>query len=337
MATGRIRRSARRGLVAAALGWLGVATAAVVLAPSASAAPTATVTIRDFTPPVASVDAGGTVTFVNDIADKRVVIDGPVTDVTVVVHTDVTLSLPSGDKPLARGQEVTERFRSTCTTCAITFTYRAEGGPLSAVIGQLEPLPARTPFVVQTILPDVPALPSVSVPQLPAVEVPPLPAPGDPPIDAPGPGPEQPPVADGGPAGAGGGPAQQLTGGTVGDQYVYPTSAGVRMSAADAGAAAAFDPSRFSVPSGSIGSGGGAGSGSGGLPGGFDGASVPVFGELAGLDGAQLDEEADGEQLASSAAAARTLPAAALAAVVALATVTAALVRTHQAQRTGKH
>ena len=108
------------------------------------------------------------------------------------------------------------------------------------------------------------------------------------------------------------------------------------MSPADAGAAAAFDPSRFSAGSDSFGSGGGSGSGSGGLPGGYDGASVPVFGELAGLNGAELDEESSGEELASSAATAQTLPAAALAAVVALATATAALVRTHQAQRTSK-
>jgi hypothetical protein len=46
MATGRIRRSARRGIAAAMLGWLGVAGGVLLLAPGASAAPTATVTIR---------------------------------------------------------------------------------------------------------------------------------------------------------------------------------------------------------------------------------------------------------------------------------------------------
>src|SRR4051812_20453486 len=65
MATGRIRRSARRGLAAAVLGWLGVAAFAVLMAPSASAAPAATVEIKNFTPPLASVDKGGRVTFVN--------------------------------------------------------------------------------------------------------------------------------------------------------------------------------------------------------------------------------------------------------------------------------
>ena len=330
MASGRIRQSARRGLGAAVLGWLGMATAAVLLAPSASAAPTATVTIRDLTPPVASVDAGGSVTFVNEIAAKTVRV--PVTNLAVTVRTDVTLSLPSGNKPLAPGQRVTERFASTCTSCAITYTYRAEGAPLSAVVGQLPALPARTPFVVQTIVPDLPELPTVNVPELPAVEVPPVPGPGDPPVPAPGPAPAPraapapAPGADGGPAA---GPAP-----VSGNQYSYSTSGGVRMSPADAGAAAAFDPARFSGGSDSFGTGGG--SGSGGLPGGYDGASVPVFGELAGLSGAELEEESSGEELAGSSAAAQTLPVAALAAVVALATVTAALVRTHQAQRTSK-
>ena len=46
MASGRIRRSARRGLAGAVLAWVGVATASVLMAPSAAAAPTATVEIK---------------------------------------------------------------------------------------------------------------------------------------------------------------------------------------------------------------------------------------------------------------------------------------------------
>jgi hypothetical protein len=57
-----------------------------------------------------------------------------------------------------------------------------------------------------------------------------------------------------------------------------------------------------------------------------------VFGQLAGLDSAALDEEAAARSEADGGSA-PALPAAALAAVVALAAVTAALVRTHQAQR----
>jgi hypothetical protein len=65
---------------------------------------------------------------------------------------------------------------------------------------------------------------------------------------------------------------------------------------------------------------------------------VPVFGQLAGLDSASLDEDT-AEEVAASRSDAPTLPAAALAAVVALAAVTAALVRTHQAHRAspGRH
>ena len=70
----------------------------------------------------------------------------------------------------------------------------------------------------------------------------------------------------------------------------------------------------------------------GGVAGTYDGASVPVFGQLAGLDGNALDDQSAAEAAAASATA-QTLPAAALAAVVALAAVTAALVRTHQASR----
>src|SRR5215218_6583190 len=105
MASRRIRRTARRGL---------------------SAAASVTVAIRDLTPPVASVDQGGTVTFVNQIADKTVKVGGggllpSLVDVTA--KTDVTLRLPSGSRALAPGASVAERFSSTCT-CSITYTYK---------------------------------------------------------------------------------------------------------------------------------------------------------------------------------------------------------------------
>src|SRR5215207_7862190 len=94
MATGRIRRSARRGLAAAVLGWLGVAAFSVLMAPSASAAPSATVEIRNFTPPAASVDKGGTVTFVNQIpAQNKGGITIPlVGSLSATVHTDVAVN-----------------------------------------------------------------------------------------------------------------------------------------------------------------------------------------------------------------------------------------------------
>jgi hypothetical protein len=61
---------------------------------------------------------------------------------------------------------------------------------------------------------------------------------------------------------------------------------------------------------------------------------VPVFGQLAGLDNASLEEDGSDAALADPGAGpAAQLPVPALAAVVALAAVTAALVRTHQASR----
>src|SRR3954464_12397573 len=179
MATGRIRRSACRGIAAAALGWVAVAAGSVLMAPSAAAAPSYTVHIRDLTPPVASVDSGGTVTFVNEIADKSLKVGaGPLSAVTATVHTDVSLRLPSGEKPLAPGQSVSEKFSAPCG-CLITYTYRVDGALLAQVLPQL---PAPTPFVVNPAVP-LPNLPSVNLPQLPQVDVP-LPVGGGP---APGP------------------------------------------------------------------------------------------------------------------------------------------------------
>jgi hypothetical protein len=338
MASGRIRRSARRGVAAAVLGWLAVAAVSVLMAPSASAAPTATVEIRDLTPPVVSVDAGGSVTFVNLIQDKTVQVGGGglvPSLVNVTARTEVTLGLPSGSKALAPGASVTERFDSTCATCTITYTYRLSSGSsltqavTNAALAALPPLPAPTPFVVNTILPDVPNLPSVNVPQLPTVTVP---LPGAPEVVDPNnptvPGPTD-PNDPGGPTP--GGPTPE---GIPGSQYNYDLDGGAPdLTPVNAAAAAAFDPSRYFVPGESLGGvDGGSGEGAGGQTGNYDGAAVPVFGQLAGLDGAALDEEA-AAQAEAAGGSTPALPAAALAAVVALAAVTAALVRTHQAQR----
>jgi hypothetical protein len=335
MATGRIRRSARRGLAVAALGWLGVAAVAVFLAPSASADPQVTVPIRDLTVPTVHVDAGGTVTFVNQIQDKTVQVGGGgllPTLVSVTAKTEVGLTLPSGSKALAPGAQVAEKFASSCLTCRVTFTYELQGNasltqPLTdAALAALPPLPAPTVFVVNTLVP-LPNLGGVNAPQLPKVTVPNLPgAPTPPPAGDPLP----PPPGTTDPAPTAGGPTVE---GVPGSPYTYNTGAGApQLSPADLVAASAFDPSRYYVPGKSL--GGPDRKGSGGLPGNYDGASVPVFGQLAGLDGASLDEESATATTASTdPTAGQTLPAAALAAVVALAAVTAALVRTHQASR----
>jgi hypothetical protein len=346
MATGRIRRTARRGVAVAVLGWLSVAAASVVLAPPAAAAPAVTVPVRDLTPPVVSVDGGGTVTFVNEIQDKPIQVGGGgllPTLISVTAKTEVTLGLPSGKRVLAPGASHTEKFDSTCLTCSITFTYRLQSNAsLTSVLTDgalklLPPLPLPAPFVVNTLLP-LPNLPGVNLPQLPPLTlpappaaVPPLPTgPVAPPPAAPLPErPATPPPAVAPPVE-----------GVPGSQYTYSVDAGAAQLNPGGGSAAAFDPSRFLASGRSAagaGSGSGSGSGSGGQAGTYDGATVPVFGQLAGLDGAGLDEESAGsETTADTVSTAAPLPAAALAAVVALAAASAALVRTHQASRAGK-
>jgi hypothetical protein len=342
MATGRIRRTAQRGIAAAVLGWLGVAAFSVVGAPAATAAPAVTIEIRNLTPPAASVDPGGTVTFVNKIpsANKGGISIPLVGSLSATIYTDVAVTFFNQEKKLQPEQSAAWAFSAPATTGTITYTYRIvpQAGLAVAVANQvvskvastLPPLPAPTPYVVQTIAPGVPNLPSIGLPPLPQVNVqvpalPGTPTPGGPdgsPTDLP----------PGAPTAQGANPPA----GTPGDQYAYQTGpGGPPLSPSAVAAAKAFDPTRWSASgNGSGGSGSGAG-GSGGVPGGYDGATVPVFGELAGLDSAALD--ADGNPATATASSAKeTLPAAALAAVVALAAVTAALVRTHQANRATK-
>jgi hypothetical protein len=339
MATGRIRRTARRGIAASILVWLGAAVLAVLIAPSAAAAPTATVEIKNVTPPAASVDPGGTVTFVNRIpAQNQGGVSVPLVGTfSATVYTDVAVSFFGQTRTLATDQSTSWAFSAPATNGTITYTYRIvpQAGLAASVANQvvntvaagLPPLPAPLPYVVQTVAPALPPLPGVNVPQLPQVNVP-------------GPGGNQPPV--GGPPTAlppGTQPGEQPNGqppltGATGEPYQYGTMAAPQMSPTDAAAAAAFDPQRFFVPGQSLGTADRAGSG--GLPGGYDGASVPVFGQLAGLDGSSLDEESATADASADSPAAATLPAAALAAVVALAAVTAALVRVHQAQRASR-
>lgn len=339
MATGRIRRTARRGLTAAVLGWLGVAAFSVLTAPSAGAAPSRAVTveIKNVTPPAASVEPGGTVTFVNKIpAENRGGISVPlVGSLSATVFTDVSVTFFGQKRDLAPDQSAQWTFTAPATWGTVAYTYRIvpQAGLTSNVANQvvntvaaaLPALPAPTPYVVQTVAPALPNLGGLNLPPLPTVQVP-LPGgdPGDPPTP-----PDTPPTdppADAPPVDG------QPFPGTPGDQYAYSTGGGApRLSPSDVVAASAFDPARY-VASGRTPGGddrGGAGGGS------YDGASVPVFGQLAGLEGAGLEEDAVSEA-ASESAPAPTLPAAALAAVVALVAVTAALVRTQQAARASR-
>ncbi|MGY1602019.1 hypothetical protein [Geodermatophilus sp. SYSU D00815] len=338
MATGRIRRSARRGIVVLVLAWLAAVVAAIALAPGAGAAPSTTVQIRTLTPPVASVDAGGTVTFVNQVATYDTGVTLPlVGGVTATVHTDVAVTFSGEKRTLQHGQQTSWTFPST-TAGTITYTYRivpAAGLAVNlldqvvgAVAATLPPLPAPVPYVVQTLVP-LPDLPSTNLPDPPEVDVavpvlPSLPA-------APPGGPAVLPTTPTTPTP--GGPPQ----GAPGSQYTYDTGAGApQMAPVDTAAAAAFDPSRSTAwGAGAGASGTPGGSGASGFAGTYDGASVPVFGQLAGLDGGAL-EEVDDAVAAPGSGAAASLPVPALAAVVALAAVTAALVRTQQAARAVK-
>jgi hypothetical protein len=332
MRNGVIRRTARRSVAVAVLGWLAAMGGSVLVAPTASAEPAVTVPIRDLTPPVVSVDANGTVTFVNEIPDKPVQVGGAggllPSLVNVTVHTDVTLRLPSGTKQLPAGASVTETFAQSCVTCSITYTYRMDSGAslTSAVTGAvtklLPPLPLPTPFIVNTLV-ELPNLPGVNLPTLPQVNVP---GPTPPPVQDPT-GNEQPPPGDPAPGPV---PTDPTLPAIDGNAYNYSLPAGAPQLAPTGAAGTAFDTSLFRVPgSGAVGTG----SGSGGVPGGYDGANVPTFGQLAGLSG-RLDDSEDVE-IASDAAdlSPSQLSVPALLAVIALAGTSSALVRARRAQR----
>src|SRR3954470_298147 len=182
MATGRIRRSARRGIAVAVLGWLGVAALAVGMAPSASAAPQETVEIMNFTPPVKSVDKGGQITFVNKIPtqNKGGISIPLVGSVSATVYTDVSVTFFGQTRPLQFGQSAAWNFADPATAGSITYTYRIvpQAGLAAAVANQvvntvaasLPPLPAPVPYVVETLVP-LPTLPGANLPQLPQVNV----------------------------------------------------------------------------------------------------------------------------------------------------------------------
>jgi plastocyanin len=343
MATGRIRRTAQRGIAAAVLGWLGVAALSVLTAPSAGAAPARAVTveIKNVTPPAASVEPGGTVTFVNKIpAQNKGGISVPlVGSVSATVFTDVSVTFFGQQRNLAPDQSAQWTFTAPATSGTVTYTYRivpqaglaanVANQVVNTVAGTLPALPAPTPYVVQTVAPALPNLPGANLPPLPTVTVPPLGGEVPPPGPGPQPGP-RPPQAPGDTDGGDPQPVNVPTG----SQYAYNTGGGApRLSPADVVAASAFDPSRYFVPGRSL--GGVDRGGAGGVAGSYDGASVPVFGQLAGLDSAALEEDAV-SAAASDSTPAQTLPAAALAAVVALVAVTAALVRTQQASRASR-
>jgi hypothetical protein len=275
MATGRIRRTARRSALAVLLACLGVVAGAFVSAPGASAAPTATVEIKDLTPPLVSVDANGVVTFIDRIEDKTVQVGGGAgllpSLVTVTVHTDVLLHLPSGDHPLQKDQQVAEKFPQSCAVCTITYTYRATvpagsltGSALNAAVGQaVATLPQNqvvtyndqqatvaigvpTPFIVNTLVP-LPNLPGVNLPKLPPVQVPTPSLPGAPKL----PGVNAP----NGTTFVTTTTTTTTKTGIAGRQYTYLPGAGAPAMAPQPGGTRAFDPSSLVAASGAGGPG----------------------------------------------------------------------------------
>jgi hypothetical protein len=299
----------------------------VLLAPSASAAPAVTVAIRDLTPPLVSVDAGGAVTFVNQIADRTVQAGGGLlpTLVSVTAHTDVTLKVPSGTRALPTGASVTETFAASCVGCTITYTYRLQSAAsltsalTDATLKMLPPLPAPTPFVVNTLVP-LPDLPSLNLPQVPAVTVP-APSgqtPQGPQAPTPaGPAPTTPAPVAGAPADGG---AQTVHG----TPYSYGTSGGAAQLAPTASSAVSALAGSY-LPGQAMGRRDA--SGSGGVVGDYDGASVPVFGQLAGLDTAVTGQDGAVSPDAAGTAPGAGLSVPALLAFIALAGSSSALVR----------
>jgi hypothetical protein len=344
MATGRTRRGAVRGLAALVLGWLAVLAGIVAFAPSASADPTATVYIRDLTPPLVSVDQGGTVTFVNQIQDKTVGVTVGLSLIDATVHTDVTLALPSGKHTLQSQPETDakpepasswkERFTQSCLTCAITYAYRVtvpDSSLLGTVTGLvLAKMPQSqvvtydgqqttvqigvpAPFIVNTLVP-LPNLPSVNLPKLPQVDVPLPGVPGS--VPAPGVT-----LPKSGTSTITTTTTTTIQHGIDGSLYAYDTGNGAPQLEPQGAGSAAFSSGRVS---GGDSSGRFPAGGAGGNAGTSDGASAPVY----GLDGVQLTNDS-----ATSAAPRPALSLPALIAVVCLAGVAAALVRTAQARR----
>lgn len=311
-----VRRIALAALTAALVALLAIP----LLATPASAAPTATVVISEvITPPAVSVDAGGTVTFVNSIPARTDLLG-------VTLATDVTLNVPSGAHVIPSGASWSEVFNSSCLTCTVTYTYRVTAGilpPLTALPG----LPASLPMVVNTIAPlPNPPVPPVNIPTPPAPTLPLPSEPGLPPAPGPEGAPSTGPTAPGAPPAGSPTPGTPTggtnnTGTTVGEQ-IMPSAGGPLILGAPNG----FEDLRRGGAGGSTGTSGGSGTGVGG----YDGAQAPIFGVLDGLDGSPSGGNTG--VVPAAVEAADTVPSAlgtpALLAVLLLSVVSAGLVRT---------
>lgn len=263
------RRSVLAALTTALTTALVALLAVPLLATPAAAASTATVVISQVTTPLAvSIEAGGTVTWINSIPDRTDLLG-------VTLATDVTLAVPSGTHKIAPGANWSEVFYASCLTCTITYKYRVTVGILPPLVA-LPSLPASLPMVVNTVvpLPNVPVppvnVPSVPLPAVPAVPgVPGLPSTPGVPAATPGAVPATPGTPVALPATPGG---TTNAGASVGEQ-IMPSGGGPLILGAPNG----YEQRNGS---GSNGMTGGTGTGLGS----YDGAQAPVFGVLEGLD-----------------------------------------------------
>ncbi len=121
-----------------------------------------------------SIDAGGTVTFVNSVASYPASVTLPlVGSLGGTVYTDISVTFNGSTKGLQLGQSTQYTFPSS-TVGAITYTYRvvpATGTPsalvndlVNGIVRALPALPVGTPFVVNTLVP-LPNLPSATCPR----------------------------------------------------------------------------------------------------------------------------------------------------------------------------
>ena len=289
-----------------------------LFATPAVAASSVTVVISQVTTPVAvSVDAGGTVTWINSIPARTDLLG-------VTLATDVTLAVPSGSHKIAPGASWSEVFYTSCLTCTITYKYRVTVGILPPLVA-LPALPASLPMVVNTIvpLPNVPVppvnVPSVTTPAIPGVPTTPgVPGAEVPPGSVPG----APPGTPGGPVvGTPSGGAN--AGATVGEQ-IMPSGSGPLILGAPNG----FEQRRGGA-TGPYGNGTGTGIGT------YDGARAPIFGILDGLEQDPTAVATGVEQTAaeSNDPVPNALGTPALLAVLLLSVVGAGLVRSNMTAR----
>ena len=175
MATGRIRRSARRGLAAAVLGWLGVAAVSVLMAPQRQRGVARTTVAHQGPHPAGGLGRQGRHGHLHqqDPRQDRQVGGGRAASsralVSVTAKTEVTLTLPSGDHPWGRrptrcspdgsrlGRGLQRPPARPARSPTATAVERQLPAPSAITVSGDQHAAARcrcpTPFVVNTLVP----------------------------------------------------------------------------------------------------------------------------------------------------------------------------------------